>query len=233
MNKKIIVVLSLLVISVLGVYTPLTPDNTAVLIIDEQTGLFNGVTDQTAVELKNNILALAAVAQLFNLPTVLTTSFQNGPNGPIIPEILTMLPNATMIARPGQINAFDDPDFVTAVNNTNRTKLVLAGISTDVCLTFAALSARDLGYDVYAVIDASGTWNKLIEETAIWRMGMNNITIMSWFAVASELQADWRNATGPAFAQLLATYLPFYGNLITQQNFTANLTNASTNASGP
>jgi len=226
MTKKILVVLSLLILSVLG-YNLLTPSNAAILFIDDQTGLFNGVQSQTAVEFKNNILALVSVAQIFNLPAVVTTSFQDGPNGPIIPEILTMLPNATLIARPGQINAFDDPDFVAAVNNTNRTKLIMAGISTDVCLTFAALSAKDLGYDVYAVMDSSGTWSKLIEETAFWRMGINQINIMGWDDVSSELQADWRNATGPGYTQLLATYLPFYGNLITQKNFTANLTNSS------
>jgi len=233
MNTKILVFLSLLVLSVVGVYQRLTPDNAAVLFIDLQTGLFNGVQDQPAVELHNNIMALVAVAQLFNLPTVVTSSFETGPNGPVITGILENLPNATVVPRPGQINAFDDPDFATAVNSTNRTYLIMAGISTDVCLTFAALSAKDLGYNVYAVIDASGTWSNLIETTALWRMGMNQINIMSWFAVASELQMDWRNATGPGFAQLLTTYLPFYGNLITQQNYTTNITNITANASGP
>jgi len=69
----------------------------------------------------------------------------------------------------------------------------MAGISTDVCLTFAALSGKDLGYNVSAVIDASGTWSDLIRTLAIKRLVMNDINIMSWFAVAGELQVDWRN----------------------------------------
>jgi len=96
----------------------------------------------------------------------------------------------------------------------------MAGISTDVCLVFAALSGKDLGYNVSAVIDASGTWSDIVRTTAIERLVENDINIMSWFAVASELQVDWRNATGVAFGQLLAARLPFYGNLIEQNAFT-------------
>jgi len=97
---------------------------------------------------------------------------------------------------------------------------VIAGIATDVCLTFAALSAVDLGYNVSAVIDASGTWSVLARDLAIERLAMNNINLMGWFAVASELQMDWRNSTGQGLMQLLNQRLPFYGNLIVQQNFT-------------
>jgi len=64
---------------------------------------------------------------------------------------------------------------------------VIAGIATDVCLTFAALSAYDLGYNVTAVIDASGTWSVIARDLAIDRLVMNKINVMGWFAVAGEL----------------------------------------------
>jgi len=105
---------------------------------------------------------------------------------------------------------------VKVVNNTNRTNLVIAGIATDVCLTFAALSAVDLGYNVTAVVDASGTWSVIARDLAIQRLVMNRVNLMGWFAVASELQMDWRNSTGSGLLQLLNQRLPFYGDLIVQ-----------------
>jgi len=226
-------VLSLLVLQSFANYTRLSPNNSAILFIDLQTGLFDGVADQSQVDFKNNVLALVDAATVFNLSAVLTTSFETGPNGPMLPEIVNAFPNVSIIRRPGQINAFDNPDFVTAVNNTGMTKLIIAGISTDVCVTFAALSAIDLGYDVYAVIDASGTWSPLVRETAMQRMQAAGVHMMSWDAVASELQADWRNPTAPGYAQLLSVYLPFYGNLVTLYNYVPpNATNA-TNATTP
>jgi len=112
MNK----ILSILLVaqalySVCGVYTPLTVNDTAFLFLDLQTGLFNGVQDQPAVDLMNNIEALADLAVLFNVPVVLTTSHDTGPNGPIIPYLVTKFPNVQIIHRPGQINAFDDDEF--------------------------------------------------------------------------------------------------------------------------
>jgi len=76
---------------------------------------------------------------------------------------------------------------VKAVNATGMKNLVMAGIATDVCLAFATISAKNLGFNPYAVIDASGTWSVIALEAAVERMVMNNVTIMSWFAVASEL----------------------------------------------
>lgn len=86
-------------------------------------------------------------------------------------------------------------------------------------MTFAALSAKAAGYDVYAVIDSSGTWSKLVQETAVARMAAAGVHIMSWFAVTCELQGDWRNPTGEGLANLLGTRLPFYGNLISSKNY--------------
>ena len=82
---------------------------------------------------------------------------------PIIREIL---PDAPIVHRPGEINAWDNADFVAAVKKTGRKKLIIAGVSTEVCVAFLALSALKEGYDVYAVIDASGTWNQLVQRVA-------------------------------------------------------------------
>jgi len=201
-------------------YKSLNANDTLFLFIDHQTGLFNGVRTQTPSDFINNVIALAKTAKLFDIPTILTSSSETGPNGPILPELLKTLSNSKIIRRPGEINSWDNDEFRNTVKSYDRKKLVMAGISTDVCLTFAALSAIKEGYEVYAVIDASGTWSKLIEDTAIIRMAMANAHIMSWFAVSAELQKDWRRPTGVGLANLYSNYLPFYGNLIASRNAT-------------
>jgi len=227
----IIALLSVFSSSVVG-YDRLTPDNSAILLVDFQTGLAAGVADQMMPIFKNNYQALVDVAVLYNLPVVLTTNLETGPNGPILPAVANAFPNATIIRRPGQINAWDDMDFVNAVNATGARKLIIAGIATDVGVALLALSAKDAGYDVSAVIDSSGTWSEMNRELAVFRMSDAGINIMNWFAVVSELQGDWRNATGPGLAQLLGTHIAFYGDLITiHDDLTANMTN-TTNTGG-
>jgi nicotinamidase-related amidase len=89
-------------------YNRLDKANAAVLLVDHQSGLISLVQDFTPNEFKNNVLALADVAKFFELPTILTTSFENGPNGPLVPELKAMFPDAAYIARPGNINAWDN-----------------------------------------------------------------------------------------------------------------------------
>ena len=99
-------------------YQRLRQDDAAVLLVDHQAGLCSLVRDFQPDEFKNNVLALAALAKYFRLPTILTTSFEQGPNGPILPELKAMFPDAPYIARPGQINAWDNEEFVAAVKAT-------------------------------------------------------------------------------------------------------------------
>jgi nicotinamidase-related amidase len=194
-------------------YDRLTASNAAVLFVDHQTGLANGVQTQSPPEFINNVRALVAIAQIYKLPSIITTSAADGPNGPIMPAVAEGLPDATIVHRPGEINAWDNADFVAAVKKTGRKKLLVAGISTEVCVAFVALSAREAGYDVYAVLDASGTWTKLVEEAAIARMVQSGIVPMTWVGVGAELLGDWRSATGQAHAtKLMAEHLPFSGN---------------------
>jgi len=122
-------------------YNRLDKDKAAVLFVDHQAGLLSLVRDHTPDEFKNNVLALADIAKYFKLPVILTTSFEQGPNGPIVPELKTLFPDAPFFARPGQINAWDNEDFVKAVKATGRKQLIIAGIVTDVCVAFPTLSA--------------------------------------------------------------------------------------------
>jgi nicotinamidase-related amidase len=193
----------------------LAADQAVLLLVDHQTGLFSLVQDYGPDEFKNNVLALAATGKLFKLPTILSTSAETGPNGPILPELREMLPGAPFIARPGQINAWDNEDFVKAVKATGRKQIIIAGIVTDVCVAFPVLSALDEGYEVFVVADASGTFNAAVRDAAITRMAHAGAIITNWFAVACELKRDWRSGDGPGpLAELLASHIPAYRNLI-------------------
>ncbi|CDR33234.1 isochorismate family cysteine hydrolase YcaC [Criblamydia sequanensis] len=193
-------------------YKRLDKDNAAVLLVDHQTGLINLVQDFTPNEFKNNVLALANLAKFFKLPTILTTSFEDGPNGPIVPELKELFPKS-IIPRPGQINAWDNKDFVKAVKATKKKQLIIAGVVTDVCVAFPALSALEEGYDVYVVVDASGTFNEAVRDAAWHRMAYAGAQLMNWFSVACELHRDWRNDI-EGLGTLLSNHLPNYRNLI-------------------
>jgi len=194
-------------------YKKLDKNQAAVLFVDHQTGLINLVQDYSPNEFKNNVLALADLAKFFNLPTILTTSFEDGPNGPLVPELKEIFPKSAYIPRPGQINAWDNEDFVNAVKATGRKQLIIAGVVTDVCVAFPALSALEAGYDVFVVVDASGTFNESVRNAALNRVSMAGAQLMNWFSVACELQRDWRNDV-EGLGKLLSNRLPNYRNLI-------------------
>lgn len=117
-------------------YVKLDKDNAAVLLVDHQAGLLSLVRDIDPDKFRNNVLALADLAKYFKLPTILTTSFEDGPNGPIMPELKELFPDAPFIARPGQINAWDNADFVKAIKATGKKQLIVAGVVTEVCVAF-------------------------------------------------------------------------------------------------
>jgi len=198
-------------------YRRLEKSDAAVLLVDHQSGLCNIVGDFSPDDFKNNVLALAASARYFKLPTILTTSFENGPNGPLLPELREMFPEAPYVARPGQINAWDNADFVAAVKATGKKQLVLAGVVTEVCVAFPALSALEAGYEVFVVTDASGTFNLTTRESAWLRMQAAGAQLMTWFGVACELHRDWRNDV-EGLGKLFSNHLPAYRNLITSYN---------------
>ncbi|WP_419736905.1 isochorismate family cysteine hydrolase YcaC [Pseudomonas sp. COR18] len=194
-------------------YNRLNKDDAVVLLVDHQTGLISLVQDFSPNEFKNNVLALADLAKFFNLPTILTTSFEQGPNGPLVPELKEMFPDAPYIARPGQINAWDNEDFVKAIKATGRKQLIIAGVVTDVCVAFPTLSALAEGFDVFVVTDASGTFNETVQQAAWNRMTQAGAQMMNWFSVACELHRDWRNDI-EGLGNLLSQRIPNYRNLM-------------------
>lgn len=198
-------------------YVRLDKDNAAMLLVDHQTGLLSVVRDIDPDKFKNNVLATAALAKYFELPTILTTSFENGPNGPLVPELKEMFPDAPYIARPGQINAWDNEEFLTAVKNTGKKQLIIAGVVTEVCVAFPALSAIEAGYEVFVIADASGTFNALTRDAAWQRMSQAGVQLMTWFGAACELHRDWRNDV-EGLGTLFSSHIPDYRNLINSFN---------------
>lgn len=194
-------------------YIRLDKDNAAVLLVDHQTGLLSLVRDIDPDKFKNNVLALADAAKYFNLPTILTTSFENGPNGPLVPELKEMFPDAPYIARPGQINAWDNEDFVKAIKATGKKQLIIAGVVTEVCVAFPALSTLAEGFEVFVITDASGTFNALTRDAAWDRMSQAGAQLMTWFGMACELHRDWRNDI-EGLGALFSNHIPDYRNLM-------------------
>jgi nicotinamidase-related amidase len=146
----------------------LTPENAVLLLIDHQVGLFTGVRDIPVAELKHNVVALAKAVMVLGVPIIVTAT---SPEmwGPIIPELTEALPGISIINRT-TVNAFDEPRFAKAVEATGRKKLIIAGVSTEVCLALPAIHATGAGYDTYAVIDASGTFSETKRITGLLRM---------------------------------------------------------------
>lgn len=198
-------------------YTRLDKNDAAVLLVDHQTGLASLVRDIEPDKFKNNVLALADLAKYFELPTILTTSFETGPNGPLMSELKETFPEAPYIARPGQINAWDNDDFVEAVRATGKKQLIVAGIVTEVCVAFPTLSALAEDFEVFVVTDASGTFNALTRDSALDRMSAAGAQLMTWFGVACELHRDWRNDV-EGLGTLFANHIPDYKHLIESYN---------------
>ena len=195
-------------------YVKLDKNNAVVLLVDHQAGLLSLVRDIDPDKFKNNVLALADLAKYFNLPTILTTSFENGPNGPLMPELKALFPDAPYIPRPGQINAWDNDDFVKAIKATGKKQLIIAGVVTEVCVAFPALSALAEDFEVFVVTDASGTFNAISRDSAWQRMTLAGAQLLNWFAVACELHRDWRNDV-EGLGTLFANHIPDYRNLMT------------------
>lgn len=202
-------------------YKRLNKDDAAVLMVDHQAGLLSLVRDIEPDRFKNNVLALADLARYFDLPTVLTTSFETGPNGPLVPELKEQFPDAPYIPRPGQINAWDNEEFVSAVKATGKKQLIIAGVVTEVCVAFPALSALEEGFEVFVAADASGTFNPMTRDAAWQRMANAGAQMMTWFGIACELHRDWRNDID-GLAALFSNHIPDYRNLITSHSALTN-----------
>ncbi|QUM78093.1 isochorismatase family protein [Moritella sp. 24] len=186
----------------------LTIDNAVLAMIDHQTGLLVSCRDQDPHLMTENIKGLCAMAKTVGMPTVTTASMPDGPNGPIMPEITDILGH-DIIERAGEINAWKSPAFKQAIEATGRKKIIMAGIVTDVCLMFPAISAVAEGYDVYAVVDASGTWNKSVADASIHRMTQAGVKVATWASVLAEVMDDWRSEKGMELGGILGQHTTY------------------------
>ena len=204
--------------------TRFSANDAALVLIDHQAGIMQLVHDYSPADFRNNVMALAKLGKVFNLPTVLTTSLGQGPNGPFIPEVRSLFPDVPVIDRPGFISAWDDPKFVAAIEKTGRKNLLMAGVTIEVCLAFAVMQAVDAGYDVYGAVDASGALDVTTRDLAIARMNDHGVTPINWTAIAAELQRDWRRPTGQELGRVFHDHYHSYGLLMDSfESKTANV----------
>ncbi|MGO1001859.1 isochorismatase family protein [Lysobacter sp. CA196] len=197
-----------------GARPVIDPADAVMLLIDHQSGLFQTVADMPMTTLRRHATALAKMATLAGLPVITTASVPQGPNGPLIPEIHQYAPHATYVARKGEINAWDNPDFVAAVEATGRKTLIVAGTITSVCMAFPSISAVQDGYKVFAVVDASGTYSKMAQEITLARVVQAGVVPVDTAAVASELQRTWHRDDAAQWAEVYAHIFPEYQLLI-------------------
>lgn len=170
--------------------SPLTPENAAVLFIDNQTNLMLGVQSIDTVLLRNNTEGLAQLARLFDLPVVLTTTGggAKGPAGGLAPSITDAFPDEEVIDRTDYFNAMSDPRFAAAVEATGRRKMILAGLTTDYCLVYPAMTLIQQGYHVFIVTDASGSFTAQNDEVALDRLIQMGATPVNLQSLMGELQ---------------------------------------------
>lgn len=196
-------------------------DDVVMLLIDHQSGLFNLVKDMPVSQLRNNVIALAKVATMLRIPVITTASVPEGPNGPLIPEIQEFAPHAQYIPRQGQINAWDVPMFVKAVEESKRKTLVMTGTLTSVCLAFPAVSAAAAGYRVYAVVDASGNWSRMATDLTVARLAQAGVIPIDTFAVIAELQQTWNRPDAADYANLFGEHIIANYQLLMESHKTA------------
>lgn len=182
-----------------------TAENTALLLIDHQVGTMQLIKNiDTALAAKQSI-ALAKMAKILNLPTVITSSQEENAQGPILPEIAEILPEAyaARVKRPGVVNAWAYPEFREAVLATGRKNLIMAGVTTDVCLIFPSIDAALEGFAVQAVMDASGSPSDLSEELSRQRMHDAGVVLTTTNTLMAEIAEDWSTPNGQQLIGLL------------------------------
>jgi nicotinamidase-related amidase len=186
----------------------------AILLLDHQAGLFQTVKDIGIAELRSNTVMLAKLATLLKIPVITTASEPGGPNGPLMPEIHQHAPHAVYVPRKGEVNAWDNEDFVKAVRATGKRTLIVAGVWTSVCVMFPALDAKAAGFNVYAVMDASGDPSEMASRTTLARFAQSGVVPTSTNAVLSEAHRTWARPEAAELAKLYALVAPNYAAVI-------------------
>lgn len=184
-----------------------TADNTALLLIDHQVGTMQLIKNIDQELAARQSVALAKMAKILDMPVVITSSQEERAQGPILPAIAEVLPEAyaARVKRPGVVNAWAYPDFHKAVLATGRKNLIMAGVTTDVCLIFPAIDAAREGFSVQAVMDASGSPSVLSEEFSRQRMHDAGVVLTATNTLMAEIAQDWSTPAGQQLITLLFT----------------------------
>ncbi|TFW18795.1 isochorismatase family protein [Duganella callida] len=188
----------------------LDPADTVVLLLDHQSGLFQTVKDIAVADLRRNVEMIAKLCTLLKIPVITTASEPAGSNGPLMPEIHRYAEHAVYVPRKGEVNAWDNEDFVAQVRATGRKTLVMAGVWTSVCVMFPALDAVAAGYAVYAVIDASGDPSEMASRVSLARFVQGGVRPTSTNALLSEMHRTWARPEAADLAQLYGLVAPNY-----------------------
>jgi nicotinamidase-related amidase len=186
-------------------YEKFSGGNAAMLLIDHQVGTMSWVKSIPLEEMKRNTLMLAKVARIYKLPVVLTSSMEEHAQGALMRELEDILPEAyaRRIKRVGIVNAMDDQSFAAAVKATGRSKLIIAGVTNDVCTVFPALSLVREGFEVQVVADAGGSPSKMGDDIALRRMERGGVTLTSTNQLVAELAGDWTTPEGSQVVQVV------------------------------
>jgi len=190
----------------------LTPQNSQLIFIDHQPQMAFGVQSIDRQTLKNNTVALAKAAKVFDVPTTITTVETESFSGHTYPELLAVFPDAPLLERTS-MNSWDDQKVRDALKKNGRKKIIVAGLWTEVCNTTFALSAmHDADYEIYMVADASGGTTKEAHDYAMQRMIQAGVVPMTWQQVLLEWQRDWKNRdTYDAVMNLVKEHSGAYG----------------------
>ncbi|SEV90164.1 isochorismatase family protein [Luteibacter sp. 329MFSha] len=183
-----------------------TPDNAAMVLIDHQVGTMSWTHSHDINLVKANTAKLAKIAAGAGLPVVLTSSMEDHAQGPLILELKEILPEAfeKRIKRPGIVNAMHHEAFNHAVKALGRKKLVVAGITTEICVLFPVLQMLDEGYEVQVAADASASNTRCGDDIALRRMQQAGAVITTHDQLISELAVDWRTPLGQKLSGILS-----------------------------
>ena len=206
-------------------YDKPTPQNAIMLFIDHQIGLMAGVRDFVSLaQFKSNITGLARVAKALKIPVLISSSNAQWQNGDTLPEIKELFADEPIYRRTGIINCYEDPTFRGAleglVAKTGRKHIIISGVTIGTCCTFPTLSMLQDGYKVFPVVDACGAWNDYEAQAAMSRMSNAGAELVTTFALACELQADWKLPTANDMLAPFVENLSEYGFVL--QNFWNN-----------
>ncbi|GLR88603.1 isochorismatase family protein [Bradyrhizobium iriomotense] len=186
-------------------YEKFSADNAAMLLIDHQVGTMGWVKSIPFEEMKRNALMLAKLARIYKLPVVLTSSMEEYAQGPLLGELAEILPEAfaARIKRIGIVNAMGDANFAAAVRATGRRKVIIAGVTNDVCTVFPALALVREGFDVQVVVDAGGSPSTIGEDMALRRMERGGVTLTGTNQLIAELVGNWTTPEGSQVVQVV------------------------------